>query len=569
LKKHRSKTIIPSNTIHHSRFFNNFAIPNPFTTIRMRSTVLLILMLITQTAFSQNRIRALLFAKSNESNQAAMQEEIKLMLQSATRKKYLLDTTSNPTKFTESVLKNYNTVIFLNTSANVLDFRQSAELQRFMRSGGGFAGIHQILEKDNKWLWFQNMIAGQVEKQSDKGELSIITNATIGKTELQPLWKVVDKPLIYKELPVKCKPVLLDIMGKTWSWYYTTDEGGKMFYTALGGEVEVYQNVDFINHLWAGIEEVSPKNLPDYSKVADSALPNEQFFLKQKLTDEFEQPQSFVLNPQNQVIVAEENGAIKIYNQENRILKQIGKIDSFAGLRKLKLDPEFAQNGYVYAFFNTVKPDEFVTKRLQFFGDSSVVMNDFVSTSNSAIPKEVRYESAKYEAALYRFPKYFDAKTIKYDEIEGFKLITLDDNDEVKNIEPFLPSLQFNFVKDLEIGSDGALYLLEANQLVKVDYSEKNRKPVAIPSANIAEGKPPLKVLFSAEESYDFDKNDVLSYTWEIEASGLVNVINGQQVDYTFTKSGIYKIKLKVTDNQGDTDEKSLQIKVLNVAKKR
>jgi type 1 glutamine amidotransferase len=535
----------------------------------MRKTVLLILILIVQTAFSQNRIRALLFAKPNETNQSAIQEEVKTLIQSATRKKYLLDSTSNPAKFTEAVLKNYQTVIFLNTSANTLDFRQSAELQRFMKSGGGFVGIHQILEKDNKWLWFQNMVAGQVEGIANKGELNLITNAFIGKTELPPLWKVTDNPLIFKELPVKCKPILLDIMGKTWAWYYTTEESGKMFYTALGGDVEIYQSADFINHIWAGIEEVSPKNLPDYTKVADSALPNEQFFLKQKLSDEFEQPLAFVLNPQNQIIVAEESGNVKIYNQEKRQIKPIGKLESFAGLHKLKLDPEFAQNGYVYAFFNTVKPDEFVTKRLQFFGDSLVVLNDFVSTSNSAIPKEVNYENAKYEAASHHFPKYFDGKTIKYDEIEGFKLITLDDNDEIKNIEPFLPSLQFNFIKDLSIGSDGALYLLEDSQLMKVDYSEKNRKPVAIPSANIAEGKPPLKVLFSAEESFDLDRNDVLSYTWEVEANGLVNVINGQQVDYTFTKPGIYQIKLKVTDNQGDTDEKILQIKVLNIAKKR
>ncbi len=535
----------------------------------MRKTVLLILILLAQIAHSQNRIRVLVFAKSNGENQALLDEASKILHQSAITKKYLLDTTSNPAKFTESILKNYQTIVFLNTSANTLDFRQSAELQRFIKSGGGFVGINAILEKDNKWLWFQNMIAGQVESVAPKSELSIITNAAIGKTELPPLWKITDNPLIYKELPVKCKPVLMDIMGKTWSWYYTTEEGGKMFYTALGGDVSAFQNTDFINHVWAGIEEVSPKNLPDYSKVADSALPNEQFFLKQKLTDEVEQPVAFVLNPQNQLIIAEESGNIKIYNQEKRIIRQIGKIDSFLGLRKLKLDPEYAQNGYIYAFFNTTKPDEFITKRIQVNGDSAAVLNDFVSTSSSAIPKESIYQFAKYEAAPYRFPKYFDEKTIKYDEIEGFKLITLDDNDEVKNIEPFLPSLQFNFIKDLEIGTDGALYLLEDNQLVKIDYSEKNRKPVAIPSANIAEGKPPLKVLFSAEESFDLDKNDILSYSWSIEANGLTNMVNGQQSDFTFTKPGIYQIKLKVTDNQGESDEKTIQIKVLNVAKKK
>ncbi|MFN3850365.1 MAG: ThuA domain-containing protein [Spirosomataceae bacterium] len=535
----------------------------------MRKILFVISLLVSQAVFSQNRIRTLVFAKPSEVNQNLIQEGIKTLQQTAQRKKIILDTTSSPQKFSESILKNYQSVVFLNTAINQLDFRQSAELQRFMRAGGGFVGIHQVIEKDNKWLWFQNMIAGEVEKESAMTELSIITNASIGKTDLQPLWKLNDKPLIYKELPVKCKPVLMDVMGKTWAWYYTTEDGGKMFYTALGGEQAVFQNEDFINHIWAGIEEVSPKNLPDYTKVADSALPNEQFFLKQTLVQDLENPLAFVLNPDNKPIIAEEKGDIKIYHPERRQLQTIGRIDTFAGLRKLKLDPEFQQNGYLYAFFKTTNADEYFVKRLQCFGDSLVSLTNFTSTSTSAISNTVNYNFAKYASAAYRLPKYYDGKNLEYDAVEGLRAITLDENDEVKNIEPFLSSMKFDFIKDMEIGNDGAFYALEGNQLSKIDYSDKNRKPVAVASANIAEGKPPLKVLFSAEESYDFDKGDALNYTWEIDANGLVNVLNGQQADFTFTKPGTYQIKLKVTDSQGETDEESLQIKVINVTKKK
>ena len=514
--------------------------------------------LIANIALGQSK--TLVFYDNNHVGEAA------ILWESAKLKKIILDTTSNPAKFTESQLKNYTAIVFLNTSINRLNYRQSAEFQRFMQALGGFVGINTAIEKSYKWLWYDKMVGGILAENqlTDKVQLNIITNASIGKTELPPLWKIEDKPLIINALPVKCKPVLLDVMGKTWAWHYTTEEGGKMFYTALGGELAAYQNSDFINHLWAGIEEVSSKNLPDYTKIADSALPTESSFLRLILSENLENPVSLATTPDGNVLIAEQSGQIKLYLSQKRNTYLLSKIQ-VPNLKSIKLDPEFAQNGYVYTF-SQEKTNEYKIGRFQVMGDSAAVLTDFSSQSSTPLTKNIIYNFAKYEKIPYHFPKYFDGKSFRFDNEQGLVVETFDDDGNVKNLEPFLPTIRFNFIKDMVFGADGALYFLENNQLIKIDYSETNRKPIVNASADILTGNLPLKVKFSSAGSMDNDPNDILSFEWNFDGQ---NISHEPNPEFVFTKVGSYDVKLQVSDNKGDMTTTLLKIQVNKPSTKR
>ncbi len=491
----------------------------------------------------------------------------KALWEDAQSKKRLIDTTSNPAKISESNLKNYNAVVFLNTSVNALSFQQSAELQRFLQAGGGFVGVCGAIEKNYKWLWYNKMIGGVLgENQfTNKVQLSLITNATIGKSELPPLWKIDDKPLVMSSVPVKCKPVLLDVMGKTWAWYYTTEEGGKMFYTALGSELSAFQNPNLLTHIWAGIEEVSSKKLPDYAKIADTALPSESNFLKITLSDNLENPLALATLPTRSVVWVEQNGKVKIFDTQKRKTNQIGKIDA-TNLKAIKLDPEFAENGYVYTFSETAA-NEYKIGRMQLMGDSVATLSDFSSQSTTPLLKNITYEFDKYTNEPYRLPKYFAGKSFRFDNEYGFVIETFDEDGNVKNVEPFLSNTRFEFIKDMAFGVDGELYLLENNRLSKIDYAEKNRKPIAVISADVLSGNAPLKVKFSPEGSVDYDTKDGLSFEWNIV--GTTVRFKEQNPEYTFAKVGNYEVKLKVSDSQGESAETSLKIQVNKAALKK
>ena len=49
-----------------------------------------------------------------------------------------VDTTEDPAVFTEDNLKKYAAVVFLNTTGNVLDYKQEAAFERYIQAGGGF-----------------------------------------------------------------------------------------------------------------------------------------------------------------------------------------------------------------------------------------------------------------------------------------------------------------------------------------------------------------------------------------------------------------------------------------------
>jgi hypothetical protein len=53
-----------------------------------------------------------------------------------------VDTTENAGRFTEDNLKQYATVVFLNTTGDVLNPVQQADFERYIQAGGGYVGIH-------------------------------------------------------------------------------------------------------------------------------------------------------------------------------------------------------------------------------------------------------------------------------------------------------------------------------------------------------------------------------------------------------------------------------------------
>ncbi|RFS18330.1 ThuA domain-containing protein [Emticicia sp. C21] len=514
---------------------------------------LTILCLLTHFAFGQ---KVLVFYD------AVNTPELNALAATASSKKISLDTTSNPTRFTENTLKNYNAIVFLNTSANRLNFRQAAELQRFIQAGGGFVGIGKAAEHSYKWLWYEKILGGTLAQTQleNPAQLSLITNASIGKTALPPLWKVNDKPLVFNNLPTRCKPVLLDVMGKTWAWYYTTDEGGKLFYTALGCEPSAYTNPDFISHVWSGIEEVSAKALPDYVKIAGTALPDEKNFLKIVLSDNLQNPLALATLRNENVLLVEEDGSVKMYEAKKSKTSLLGKIE-IPKMKAIRLDPEFYQNGYIYTFAETAL-NEYKIGRMQLVGDTTIMMTDFTSQSTNPLVRNAVYDFERYAKSPYRLPKYFDKKSFRYVDEQGVILETLDEDGNVKNIEPFLTDMKFNFIKDLSFGADGGLYFLEDNQLKKIDYSEVNRKPIAIASADVLTGNMPLKVKFTSDGSIDFDKNDKISFEWNFDG---VNQSTEPNPEFTFTKPGPYEIKLKVSDGNGETAEAIVKIQVNKV----
>ncbi|PHN02373.1 PQQ-dependent sugar dehydrogenase [Flavilitoribacter nigricans] len=115
--------------------------------------------------------KVILFAQPTGDNQEAIEAAKTAINELGTTQKFTTHFTENPAFFTEDSLREYSAIVFLNTSGEVLDDVQRAEVERFVQAGGGLLGLESLPEFKNEWRWYADRMddpAGQLEIASDK-----------------------------------------------------------------------------------------------------------------------------------------------------------------------------------------------------------------------------------------------------------------------------------------------------------------------------------------------------------------------------------------------------------------
>lgn len=170
-----------------------------------------------------------------------------------------------------------------------------------------------------------------------------------------------------------------------------------------------------------------------------------------------------------------------------------------------------------------------------------------------------------------KFPEYFDKSLFIYDWMRNWVFaVRLDENHNYVRMEPFMSaSGDFRRPIDLEVGPEGSFYMLEYGsvygidnvdaRLVRIDYNGGNRKPISRITVSDTIGIAPMKVKLSGKTSSDSD-DDALKYEWSIEGEKFSTA----DVEYTFTKSGVYSVTLYVSDPSGARDSEVIKVKVGN-----
>lgn len=182
------------------------------------------------------------------------------------------------------------------------------------------------------------------------------------------------------------------------------------------------------------------------------------------------------------------------------------------------------------------------------------------------------FHASDHPNAKNPFPEYFEGKLFLYEWMRDWiYVITLNDNQDYVKADAFMPNTEFSHPMDMVFGSDGKLFVLEYGQkwnsqnldarLSSISYLPGNRKPVAKIANNKMVGAAPLTVQFSGDQSLDYD-NDTLTYEWSF-TDGTVqsSEINPE---FVFEKDGIYDVRLKVTDSEGNATTANTKIMVGN-----
>jgi glucose/arabinose dehydrogenase len=287
-----------------------------------------------------------------------------------------VDTTEDPTVFTEDNLKKYAAVVFLNTTGNVLNTNQEAAFERFIQAGGGFTGIHSATDTEYDWVWYAKLVGANFEShpKQQNAKINVVDKNHLSTKHLPDTWERFDEWYNFKNLN-KDVHVLAKIDEKSYEggkmgddhpmvWYHEYD-GGRAFYTEFGHTEESYVDSNYLTHILGGIRYAMGENKKDYSKAKTQFPPDPKSFTKTQLSvGEFFEPTEMTILPNLDVLIVQRRGEFLIYKNDTKKLQPAGKLDVYfktkidttvnaeEGLLGICKDPNFAKNNWVYIFYS-------------------------------------------------------------------------------------------------------------------------------------------------------------------------------------------------------------------------
>lgn len=174
------------------------------------------------------------------------------------------DATEDAAAFTDEILKAYDVIVFLNTTGDVLNDEQQGAMERFIKRGGGFIGIHAASDTEYDWAWYGGLVGAyfKCHPAIQPAQLNVLDSDHAATKHLPKAWQRTDEWYDFKAPPASVRR-LIDIdestykgatMGKDhpMSWCHEYD-GGRAFYSALGHTKESYAEPQFVEHLRGAI----------------------------------------------------------------------------------------------------------------------------------------------------------------------------------------------------------------------------------------------------------------------------------------------------------------------------
>ncbi|MFF2305101.1 ThuA domain-containing protein [Streptomyces sp. NPDC058128] len=311
--------------------------------------------------------------------------------------------TDDPAVFTDAErLGTYNAVVFLTGGGDVLDPEQEAGLEAYMEAGGGFVGVHEAARTEPYSGWFTGLIGARPTGAPSGTQRAVVEvgDRQHPATKSLPLeWKRPDKWFNWDRNPSGTVHTVARVREASYqpaaqpngwdhpvSWCRDYD-GGRSFYTAMGGTVDSYAETDFRDHLRGAIAWTARISRADCKATIDANYTAERVTKPNQpgQNDQIGEPHGLVAAPDGRILyigrggadasvpvvtdwnnpdIGKGNGEIHVYDPRTKQVTKAGALSVFGnkgggdelvkneeGLLGIELDPGFMTNGWVYLHY--------------------------------------------------------------------------------------------------------------------------------------------------------------------------------------------------------------------------
>ncbi|BCJ73877.1 hypothetical protein CS0771_34210 [Catellatospora sp. IY07-71] len=221
--------------------------------------------------------KVLVFSKTAGFRHSSIPNGIAAIQQLGTANGFTVTATEDANQFTTANLAQYQAVIWLSTTGDVLNTTQQTAFQSYIAAGGGYVGIHAAADTEYDWAWYGGLVGAYFHSHPaiQNAQLRVEAPVNASTAHLPSTWTRSDEWYNYRTNPRANVRVLMNLneasytggnMGDhpiTWCQAYG---GGRAWYTGLGHTEASFTDPDFTRMLLGGIQIAAGAVAADCSK---------------------------------------------------------------------------------------------------------------------------------------------------------------------------------------------------------------------------------------------------------------------------------------------------------------
>ncbi|WP_028661477.1 ThuA domain-containing protein [Saccharomonospora saliphila] len=327
-------------------------------------------------AQAHEEFHALLFTKTEGYRHQSIPAGVSMFSDLASEHHFTFDHTEDSSVFNDEDLADYDVIIMFQTSGMV--WENDAERQAmkdYIDRGGGIAAIHNATDMgiENDFPWWDDVVnAGAHMPSHSPGVLdgtAHVTDHVHPSTEDLPArwdrpeeWYNFDKSVrgeahVLVSADESTYEPGPDAMGPDHPISWCRDVGKtRIWATAMGHDTAAYSEPEFIQHVLGGVRTAAGVVEADCSATVDDA------FEKVTLDSDTQAPVAMDIAPDGRVFYTEILGQVRVYDPEAKSTSTALDLDVYSGgedgVVGLVLDPDFAENGWLYLYYSPPGDEE-------------------------------------------------------------------------------------------------------------------------------------------------------------------------------------------------------------------
>jgi len=277
---------------------------------------------------------------------------------------FTVEATEDAGAFTTANLDRFDAVVWLSTTGDVLDASQQAAFEEYIRSGGGYAGVHAASDTEYTWSWYGGLVGSYFNGHPaiQSATVDVADGVHPSTSHLPERWQRTDEWYNFQSNPRGKVHVLATLdetsyapgggaMGNdhpiAWCHYY---QGGRSWYTGMGHGDESFADPAFRQHLAGGILWAAGAVVNDCGGTVWNN------FQKTVLDANVASPMGLEVAPDGRVIYIERAGQVRVIDPVTSTTKTALSMRVHDaqenGLLGIALDPDFAENGWLYLYYS-------------------------------------------------------------------------------------------------------------------------------------------------------------------------------------------------------------------------